>query len=591
VAIVVFLVAFGTYAWTASPVASWLDSAEFVAASAQLGVSHSPGHPIPTLLGRAATLVPIGDISLRVNLATSLEGAIAVTLLYVVGEHFLAQLVPKLHMRARHVISAAAALGFALSWACWYQSVRAEVYALQAALLFLALGWVLHYQARGDRRAIVAAGLAVGLALANHHFIAILWFVPVAAIVLARRPGVRTAALTALTGVLGLAAFLYLPLRAARGPEVNWGDPQTIDRFAWTVSAKAFQKSLAKEAHESRAGEGAKVLGAIVEQASPAVVLAALAGAYLMARRRETRRAAALLGGIAIVVAAGPAMIGFDPDNPDAYGYLLPALGAIALLAAAGVAIVAEQIARERQVVMVALCALAAIVPPAQAMAHGGRASLRKGHTPDTFAHEVMDPLPPNALLVTSYYETAFQTWALHAVEGARPDVALIDRGFLTYPGFAAAARRRMPDLAKILDPDAPLAANRPAPLDALHEVSRARPIVFELAPNMEPALEEHLLPDGRAAWFLDPPPSADIRAKIEPRDREAAHELEAALADAPPGERAGATRVILWHTYLEARFYCDHGRSDAARAALDDLLRIDPEDPLAKDLAASCRP
>ena len=41
----------------------------------RLGVAHPPGHPLPSLLGRACTLVPVGSIAFKVGLASALASA------------------------------------------------------------------------------------------------------------------------------------------------------------------------------------------------------------------------------------------------------------------------------------------------------------------------------------------------------------------------------------------------------------------------------------------------------------------------------------------------------------------------------------
>ena len=76
-ALFVFATAFVVYAWTASPAIGWLDSPEIVAASASLGVAHSPGHPMESMLGQLGALLPIGDLPFRVNLMSALTGALA----------------------------------------------------------------------------------------------------------------------------------------------------------------------------------------------------------------------------------------------------------------------------------------------------------------------------------------------------------------------------------------------------------------------------------------------------------------------------------------------------------------------------------
>lgn len=428
---IVFAVAFGAYAWTASAAVGWLDSPEFVAAATSLGIPHPPGHPLPTLLGRAAAFVPLGDLPFRVSLASAAAMALACALLYRIVAHTLARATPRLLRAARETTAAGASLIFGLSAAAWSQAVRAEVYALEAALLMGALAALFRFEERGATSALAAAGLATGLALANHHLVTILFFVPAAAVTLARRPTARAQAVTATLGILGLAAFLYLPVRAAADAWPSYGVPDDAARFAWTVSARAFQKSFV--AREGSPGADAlQVLGVLFEQATPALGLLSLVGAWRLLSRRPTRRVGALFAGVLVAVAIGPALVGFDPENPDALGYLLPALAALVALAAVGAAALADAIGAAAPRLGPAIGGALAIAATAVAALQAGRfatgVTRRGGDASDTRAEAMLATLPPRAVLVTSYFETLFQTWAARAVFDARPDVIQIGR-------------------------------------------------------------------------------------------------------------------------------------------------------------------
>src|SRR5205085_9997349 len=111
----------------------------------------------------------------------------------------------------------------------------------------------------GSTRAAAAAALLVGLALANHHLLALAAALPL--LLLIRRP--RAAPLALVLGVLALAlgTYLWLPLRARAAPLVNWGDPQTFDRFLWVVTARAFQKSVHRVSSGSVTFELVRELG------------------------------------------------------------------------------------------------------------------------------------------------------------------------------------------------------------------------------------------------------------------------------------------------------------------------------------------
>ncbi|HUH04149.1 MAG TPA: DUF2723 domain-containing protein, partial [Kofleriaceae bacterium] len=317
----VFGAAFLVYALTASAAIGWLDSPEFVASAADLGIAHAPGHPLPALLGRLAGLVPIGDLALRVSLMSGLLTAAAAWALYVAARAVLCRAWPDIAPRTSEVIASATAIVFALSYAVWSQAVRAEVYGLQALLSVATLAAVIAYDRRRQPRWLLTAGLLGGLSLANHHLIALTVLVPAAMFVVLRRradrPRATLLSLTAVAGIVGLAALLYLPVRASRHPEVNWGAPDTAERFAWMVSARAFQKSVGGE-RPTGAGEDSALIGvALIGNAGVPVVALALIGLYAGLRRRDRRGVWLLLGGVVVLGVGARALVGFEPNTPD----------------------------------------------------------------------------------------------------------------------------------------------------------------------------------------------------------------------------------------------------------------------------------
>src|SRR5262245_24802945 len=84
VSLVVFLIATVVYFTTLTPTVPFWDSGEFIAVSYILGIPHPPGTPFYVLLGRIATLIPIGSIAQRVNGISALSTALAVMFSYLV---------------------------------------------------------------------------------------------------------------------------------------------------------------------------------------------------------------------------------------------------------------------------------------------------------------------------------------------------------------------------------------------------------------------------------------------------------------------------------------------------------------------------
>lgn len=555
-----FGAAFLVYALTASAAIGWLDSPEFIASAADLGIAHAPGHPLPALLGRLAGLVPIGDLALRVSLMSALLTATAAWTLYIAARAVLCRAWPDIAPRTAEIIAGAAAIAFALSYAVWSQAVRAEVYALQALLSVATLAAVIAYDGARQPRWLVTAGLLGGLSLANHHLIALTVLVPAAMFVLLRprvdRARAPLLSLTAVAGIVGLAALLYLPVRASRHPEVNWGAPDTAERFAWTVSARAFQKSVGGERPTGAGEDSAQIGVALIGNAGVPVVALALIGLYAGLRRRERRGVWLLLAGVVGLGVGARALVGFEPNTPDHHAYLVPALAALTLLGAAGAGTIGAmlaQAARARRWAAPVAAALLLLAIPLQLAAHAGDADLSDARASDEIARWELDSVPPRALLLLDYFETSYRVAALRAIEGARPDVAVLDLGFLTYPGFDREARLRYPELAHVID--APLRLGRPLPIAALQRLDR--PVLIQLQPELDPSVMPWLIPRGPFAWLLPGAPPPRLRAELEREEVRARAALGARFDDLASGDTDGVRNTLLWHDFNRLRYYC----------------------------------
>lgn len=563
----------------------WLDSPELVAASSSLGVAHSPGHPIPAMLGWLASLFPVGDVAFRVNLASALAGATAAGAVYLAAAELLRQISPNLSKLVRRTAAVGAALSFAACGAAWLQAVRAEVYSLQIALLAGTLAALLRYHRCDDGRWLALAGLLAGLGLANHHFMALLVVVPASVFVFARgaakRPGASTIAATALLGVLGVAALLYLPVRSSQHPEVDWAAPHTADRFAWTVSARAFQKSATSKFATSRSQAARQATMAVVENTSEVLVVAAFIGLALAFRRRRHRAVLCLLAAVTVTTIAARTLVGFDPAVPDHLAYLLPGILSAMLLGVAGLALVAEWLPLEagdtaQRRVRTALVCLPAALVVLQVWRLDAGHGYRDGYAADALARWELDDLPPRSVVLLAYFQTSFRVEALRAVDHARPDVAILDRG-LTYPGAAAEAKRRYPTLAPVID--AGITVTKPLPLTALRALARKRPVFVQLDPIGAGNQTAYLLPAGPYARLVPDPVQAGLRRAVELEDVAAAVALQRRLASDSPADRKPVTEAMLWNDYLRMRFYCRAERTTAAQAAYESARALAPAD------------
>lgn len=224
-------VPFAVYLISLPPTITFEDSGQIITAAATLGISHPSGYPLESHLGQLFTLVPLGRIAWRVNLASAGAAAACCFLLYLL----LRRLFLDLDAGARGAAAAsaaAAAVAFGLSRTFWSQAVVTEAYAVNALGLASVLYAAFNFARTRDPRWGYLAAVAGGLTLGAHTSSTII-SIPVVVYLIWRFrkvPGFRGAFAAFAFALLGAAIYLYLPLRAAQGPAIDWGDPRTLAR-------------------------------------------------------------------------------------------------------------------------------------------------------------------------------------------------------------------------------------------------------------------------------------------------------------------------------------------------------------------------
>ena len=298
-----FTAPLAAYATTLASTITFGDAGELAVAAGKLGIGHPPGYPLAALAGQLFTLAPLGPLARGTNLASAFAAAGACLILYLLLRRLFLALRPGATVPAA-VAAAAAALAFGFGRTAWNQAVVTEVYAFSALAAAAVLYAGLNFAGERDARWGYAAAFFGGLAL-SAHFSSALIILPTAIYMWARagqRPAGRAWCLGAALAVLGLSVYLYLPLRAAQGPALNWGDPRTLKTAAEHILRKGMGgivpirlQFLPRHLLELGAALG--------RESAPAAVAAAAGTAIALARRLAPWRFVALLALVAGPVA------------------------------------------------------------------------------------------------------------------------------------------------------------------------------------------------------------------------------------------------------------------------------------------------
>jgi len=365
---VVSLAALGLYLATTARTITWshggADGAELSAAAATLGVAHPTGYPLYLLLAWLFTLVPAGEVAFRVALLSVVCAAIAAGM----AAHVVAaissrqsalgtQHPPLRGLEWRALLGpAAAGFGLALSSLFWSQATIPEVYSLHALLVLLLVAATARWR-RGDDRSFVVMALLAGIGLGNHLTLALL-LAPVALYLLVEDPGVlrrRALPMAVAAFLAGLSIYLYIPIRAAASPALNWGNPVDPASFLSHIAATSYYGYIGNRPTAdalARVPVMARLMG---EQLTwPGLALSILGLSEMLCRRR--RLTLALLGYLLLTLLF---TLFYNADNGQVY--LIPATVVLALGLGIGVA----SLATGRVGAYLALATLAVLTPVA----------------------------------------------------------------------------------------------------------------------------------------------------------------------------------------------------------------------------------
>ena len=296
-----------------------------------LGMTHPTGYPSYLMLSHLFTYLPFGDCAYRANLASAVYAALAVAAVFAAG-----------YLLSRRVLgAAAAALAFGVGGTLWSQAVMAEVYTLNALLVALTILALLLWRERRSDRYLLLSAFLVGLCMTNHLTSGLLLPASVLFVALVDWRKLVDVKL-ALKGVglflLGLAPYLYLPIRSAMDPPFKANDPTTFERFWYVVSGGNLRGGFFAFGPAELPGRLLFYLGYLLDNFHLGLVAVGVAGFVVLYLR--DRVVAVFLGFLYF----GWLFHAVENDIPDIHLYFIPTYLVLCIAMAVGFTLVHSEV-------------------------------------------------------------------------------------------------------------------------------------------------------------------------------------------------------------------------------------------------------
>ncbi len=459
-AALVSIVAFLVYLRTLAPSVTFIDSGELAAVAITLGIAHPTGYPLFTLLARAFAYLPVATEEIvRLHVLSAFLCVAGVYVFYLLVHEVLSGIAarsslfrPKqresLGTQVR-VAAAAASLLLAFSETYWSQAVAIEVYSLHVLLVIVTMYCFFrasfgHLWNEGDGSRSegwwYAFAFVLGLSFTN-HMTTILLAPGLLYLYFATqgfRPGSwKRIALMAVPFLAGLSVYAYLPIRAADSPALNWGNPETIERFLWHWTGKQYRVWIFSSTEA--AGHQLKYfLNSLPLEFAYAGLLVAVAGVFALWRGYRKIAIGALL------LFAGCVLYAINYDIHDIDSYFLLAYISIAFTAAAGFSVIwrflSERLGKGAASVAVVLIGLMPLA------FHFEKTDESGNYMVEDYTMNMFSSLQQNALVFSyqwDYWVSASYYYQL--VRSHRPDVVVVDKELLRRSWYFLQLESRYP--------------------------------------------------------------------------------------------------------------------------------------------------
>ncbi|MFH1415581.1 MAG: tetratricopeptide repeat protein [Elusimicrobiota bacterium] len=206
------------------------DSGELIAAGCILGNAHPPGYPLFSILTKIFLAFSRSRPAYGANLAQAVYGSLSVFFAFLLLRSVFTGILKK------SVRDTAAFFGslFMIS-GTWFiqQATVAEVFMLNLLFIIMIL-----YALQNKKYSL--AGFLAGIGLGNQHTL-VLVFPTVLIYLFSEKEDVLNRFLSfSIWAAAGMSVYLYMPIRAASGVPLNWGDPSNLKNIVRVITRRDY---------------------------------------------------------------------------------------------------------------------------------------------------------------------------------------------------------------------------------------------------------------------------------------------------------------------------------------------------------------
>ena len=469
------ILAFIVYLITLCPTVNFIDAGELATDIYTLGIAHPTGYPLFTTAGWIFSHLPLGFREIyQINLMAAFFCAAALFFFFRFLVFMLSTISPGRvsadsgsdRMDARSFVSiilpaffGTLVLGFSGTY--WSTALSIEVYPLHvflvSILLFAFAKAAILEKANlagnagmfTNERYWLLFAFVLGLSFTNHMTTILLapgFLYLYFAVHGFRKEGFRRIVRMAVPFLLGFSLYLYLPIRAARAPVMNWGNPVDFERFFWHFSGKVYRVWIFSS-FDSAEKQFTYFINTLAGLYAYFPLVFALLGVLALLKRSKIL----LIFSLLLFVGCLAYSINYDINDIDSY--FLLAYMTIAFWSAAGAYFVVGLMPDMRSARIVAV--LLACSPAILVGWNYADVNENDNHIVENYTRDMFASVGENGIILSSQWDYFVSSaYYLQLVEHVRPDIVVIDKELMRRSWYYPQLEHRYPWLVQESKPE-----------------------------------------------------------------------------------------------------------------------------------------
>jgi hypothetical protein len=246
--ILLFFNIFAVYLYTLFPtIAAYRDAGEMATVGYILGIAHSPGYPLYTILTYLfGKIIPFGNFAYRINIFSAIFSSLTSVLFFLLFNFFVSKFYRKNFWFS--ILGYLISLVFSFGYLQWYLSIVSEMYTLNTFFAVLVVVFCCLYFFLTNK-IIYLLFFVFGLGITNR--LDLVLFAPILLFVFYDyiknydfKKKLKITSLLTVLFLLGASCYFYMSIRSTKNPFIDWNNPQELKRFYSSLLRKTHGSTL-----------------------------------------------------------------------------------------------------------------------------------------------------------------------------------------------------------------------------------------------------------------------------------------------------------------------------------------------------------